>query len=426
MKGWKGCLAAVSLSLALGLAGCAGAPANTVTLWVGPVGDFAADATTGASAAADALAAAYQKAHPDTAVKTEALTAQEIDLRLAAGEAPDVLLDSTERILRNMTAGAAGNTAAIPPDDAQALWDENAAADFAAASAQIAPACQDGDGVYRIYPVAVMVDCIAANPTLFESAGAGAYLKEDRTWTTTDFRRALQALLDSGLYMPGLLYSGGTEGDQGTRLLLQNMANTPFTDAAHSRYTFAGDAATRALQDVLEMTRAGLLQYQNSATAADETMIFAGGGTAISLCWNATVQSANADSMAFTPYLMNYPCDDTPVLYGTVWGFATYNGSAAGQELARFAVQDAAQGAVTVKSTGQLPARSTLGNLYAGTKNEAVYTQLAALLPYMGDVYGVTPGWGPQRVAWRQLLEDAFTAENAEEAIATYETAAQP
>lgn len=408
--------AAGAALLAAGLlAGCGGQPQTTITLWAGPVGDFAT--STEEEDPAAGVIAAFRKENPGIGLEVSYLSAADIDAKLAAGERPDLLLDSSERLIRAADSGVAFA-------DLGGLWTEDLQADVNGVSEAIAPACQDGSGSWRVLPLAVMVDCMAVNPTLFEAAGAGDLLTDSRTWTPDQFTWALDRLVDSGIYQTGLLYSGAAYGDQGTRMLAQNLAGIPFTDAGHTRYTFEGEKALAALTTLRSLCDTKRLSYEKAATAADAIRVFAGGSSALSLCWSATIQNTFAAESPFTPYPMAYPAQGDPVLYGTVWGFALPDtGDSAKMAAAQALAQSLCASPDAVRLTGQLPARSSLGDVWAETPYAQQMAGFAALLPYLGDLYGVTPGWNDQREAWRVLMQDTVTAETVDAALATYTAA---
>ena len=80
--------------------------------------------------------------------------------------------------------------------------------------------------------------CMAINYELFEKANALQYIDEEtRTWTTDNFVKAMEAVRDSGLApVPGIIYCGGTGGDQGTRALVNNLYSGQYTNAEHTAY----------------------------------------------------------------------------------------------------------------------------------------------------------------------------------------------
>ena len=92
---------------------------------------------------------------------------------------------------------------------------------------------------------------------------------------------------------------------------------------------------------------------------------------------------------------------------------------AAAQTLA----QSLCASADAVRLTGQLPARSSLGDVWADTPYAQQMAGFAALLPYLGDLNGVTPGWNEQREAWRVLIQDTVPGETVDAALAAYTAA---
>ena len=74
-------------------------------------------------------------------------------------------------------------------------------------------------------------------------------------------------------------------------------------------------------------------------------------------------------------------------------------------------------------ATGFFPARSSLGDVYAGTEKEG-YSEFMMFMPYLGDYYNVTPKWSEQRTAWFEMLQAAFSSGDAASALAEYDTKA--
>lgn len=416
-------LAGAAAGAAALLAACAqpAQPATTLTLWVGPVGAFSAVvddhlADTPRNITGP-LVKAFTQNNPDIGVNVEVLTTDAITTRLQNGERPDLLLDSTERILRMEQDGVAWA-------DLSDYWTDTILNDVNAVSPAIAPACRDSADRYRVAPLAVMVDCMAVNRELFADAGVDAIL-DDRTWTVGEFYDAMWALRSNETLLDnGLLATGSISGDQGTRMLVQNLAGIPFTDPQHRRYTLGGQEALDALITLNGWCDEKLLRYEEKASSIDELTLFADGSTAFSLCWNADNQANYAAETSFVPYAMAFPSVEAPKLYGTVWGFALPEGgnTQAALRFVQYACTDPTGGTTAVRLTGQLPAHASLGNVWADTPDEARMAEFAALLPYLDDLYGVTPGWSDQRQAWYTLITTTLSgALPPEEALAQYE-----
>ena len=267
---------------------------------------------------------------------------------------------------------------------------------------------------------------MAINYELFEKADALQYINEDRTWTTENFEKALQALKDSGVETTGVVYCGGQGGDQGTRALAMNLYNAKFTDDTHTTWTMNSEAGVKGLQQLVDWSKEGLLSYDAGAQASDELQLFANGTIAMSFCWNASNEAQYASQVAFTPYPVAFPSESgTPELAGGIWGFGIFdNGDAAkidaSKKFIEFICDDPVQGPLSVSSTGFFPVRSSYGNVYAGTEDEARMETFASFMPWLGDYYNVTGGWAEQRTAWWNMLQQIFGGEDVQTAADQY------
>lgn len=318
--------------------------------------------------------------------------------------------------------GAAGKMV-----DLSDLWDDEALADISAVSEAVVNACKSSDGVYYEYPLCMNAHCMAINYEVFEEAGALQYIDEEtRTWTTEDFGKALQALVDSGVETTGVVYCGGQGGDQGTRALARNLYSADFTNEDHTEWAMNSEAGIKGLQQLADWVDAGLLSYDSGAQAADELQLFANGTIAMSFCWNASNESNYAEQVDFTAYAMTFPSDDgVPELDGGIYGFGIFdNGDEAKIEAAKtfieFVCDDETQGPESVVASGFFPVRSSFGNVYEGSDQEERMTVFNSMMPYLGDYYNVTPGWAEQRTAWWNMLQNIFNGNDLEESVNTY------
>ena len=311
--------------------------------------------------------------------------------------------------------------------DLSDLWDDEALADISAVSEAVVNACKSSDGVYYEYPLCMNAHCMAINYEVFEEAGALQYIDEEtRTWTTEDFGKALQALVDSGVETTGVVYCGGQGGDQGTRALARNLYSADFTNEDHTEWAMNSEAGIKGLQQLADWVDAGLLSYDSGAQAADELQLFANGTIAMSFCWNASNESNYAEQVDFTAYAMTFPSDDgVPELDGGIYGFGIFdNGDEAKIEAAKtfieFVCDDETQGPESVVASGFFPVRSSFGNVYEGSDQEERMTVFNSMMPYLGDYYNVTPGWAEQRTAWWNMLQNIFNGNDLEESVNTY------
>ena len=430
MKNWKKWLSMLLCAgMATGLSACgsggsgedgseAADGATAITLWTYPIGSW------GDAATVDSIVAAFNEQHPDISVSVEYLDYtsgdDQVTAAIEAGTAPDLIMEGPERLVT--TWGAAGKMV-----DLSDLWDDEALADISAVSEAVVNACKSSDGVYYEYPLCMNAHCMAINYEVFEEAGALQYIDEEtRTWTTEDFGKALQALVDAGVETTGVVYCGGQGGDQGTRALARNLYSADFTNEDHTEWAMNSETGIKGLRQLADWVDAGLLSYDSGAQAADELQLFANGTIAMSFAWNASNESNYAEQVDFTAYAMTFPSDDgVPELDGGIYGFGIFdNGDEAKIEAAKtfieFVCDDETQGPESVVASGFFPVRSSFGNVYEGSDQEERMTVFNSMMPYLGDYYNVTPGWAEQRTAWWNMLQNIFNGNDLEESVNTY------
>lgn len=391
--------------------------AADITLWTYPVGSFKDEETV------NTFIASFNEVYPEIHVSVEYLDYSsgddQVTAAIEAGTTPDLILEGPERLVSNW--GAKGKMV-----DLADLWDAETTADITGTSEAIVAACKSSNGAYYEYPLCMTTHTMAINYELFEEAGALQYINEDRTWTTENFAKALQALRDHGVETTGVVYCGGQGGDQGTRALAMNLYSAQFTNDTHDQWLMNSDAGLKGLQQLVDWSKEGLLSYDAGAVASDELQLFANGTIAMTFCWNASNQAQYASSVAFTPYPVAFPTDaGDPELCGGIWGFGIFdNGDAARIEAAKkfieYICDDPVQGPVSVVSTGFFPVRASFGNVYAGTEDEARMEVFSTFMPYLGDYYNVTNGWAEQRTAWWNLLQQIYSGEDVKTATDNY------
>lgn len=393
------------------------AAAADITLWTYPIGKFQ-DAET-----VNTFIGNFNAKYPDIHVTVEYLDYQsgddQVTAAIEAGTTPDLIMEGPERLVSNW--GAKGKMV-----DLSDLWDADALADISKTSEAIVNACKAADGSYYEYPLCMTTHCMAVNKEMFEKADAMQYINEDRTWTTENFAKALQALKDSGVETTSVVYCGGQGGDQGTRALAMNLYGAEFTNPEHTEWTMNSEAGVKGLQQLVDWSKAGLISYDAGAQASDELQLFANGTIAMTLCWNASNEAQYASSVAFTPYPVAFPSDDgKPELAGGIWGFGIFNNGDqakvdAAKTFIKFICDDETQGIESVKATGFFPVRASYGNVYAGTEDEARMEVFSGFMPYLSDYYNVTLGWAEQRTAWWNLLQQIFGGEDVQTAADNY------
>lgn len=391
--------------------------AADITLWTYPIGKFQDAATV------DGFIASFNQIYPDIKVSVEYLDYtsgdDQVTAAIEAGTTPDIIMEGPERLVSNW--GAKGKMI-----DLKDLWDDEALKDISATSEAVVNACKSPEGVFYEYPLCMTTHTMAINYEMFEAADALQYINEDRTWTTENFEKALQALKDNGVSTTGVVYCGGQGGDQGTRALAMNLYNAKYTDANHTEWTMNSEAGVKGLQQLVDWSKAGLIGYDAGAVASDELQLFANGTIAMTFCWNASNEMTYASQVAFTPYPVAFPSESgTPELCGGIWGFGVFdngddNKAAAAKKFIEFICDDTVQGPLSVSSTGFFPVRSSYGNVYAGTEDEARMEVFGSFLQWLGDYYNVTGGWAEQRTAWWNLLQQIFGGEDVQTAADNY------
>lgn len=391
--------------------------AADITLWTYPIGKFQ-DADT-----VNGFIASFNEKYPDIKVSVEYLDYtsgdDQVTAAIEAKTTPDIIMEGPERLVSNW--GAKGKMVELSD-----LWDDEALADISKTSQAVVDACRSTDGNYYEYPLCMTTHCMAINKEMFEKADAMQYINEDRTWTTENFEKALQALVDSGVSTTGVVYCGGQGGDQGTRALAMNLYNAKFTNPEHTEWTMNSEAGIKGLQQLVDWSKAGLISNDAGAVASDELQLFSNGTIAMTVCWNASSEMTYASSVNFTPYAVAFPSESgTPELCGGIWGFGIFdNGNAdkiaASKKFIEFICDDEQQGPLSVSSTGFFPVRASYGNVYAGTEDEARMEVFGSFQQWLGDYYNVTGGWAEQRTAWWNMLQQIFGGTDVTEAVNSY------
>ena len=109
-------------------------------------------------------------------------------------------------------------------------------------------ACGDGEN-YWMYPISSSPFFMVINKEVFEEADALQYvnLEGDRTWTTENFVKALEALNKAGK-LTGSVYCMNQGGDQGTRALINNLYGGKMANAELTKYTVDSPENRQALE----------------------------------------------------------------------------------------------------------------------------------------------------------------------------------
>ncbi len=390
-----------------------------IVFWSFPVGNF------GNKEVLEGFVADFNLIYPHIKITVHTLDYAsgdaQIEEAIESRNAPDIIMEGPERLLANW--GARGLMINLSD-----MLDSETQANISAVSDEIINACQAPDGAFYEYPMVMTTHVMAINYEVFEEANALQYIDEvNRAWTVDGFVSAMEAIRDSGLVeTPGIIYTGGQGGDQGTRALVSNLYDAPFTNADHSGYLINEEFGLMGLQLLQEMVNNASLSHNSEMVATDELRAFAEGETAITLAWNATNETLFADLIEFTPFAMNFPSQDGRAeLQGGIWGFGIFNKGdmekvEAAKKFIEFLVTDPIQRGKSIRATNFFPVNQSYGNVYAGTDDEERMQIYTSFLTNLGDYYQVTPAWPQQRVAWYEMLQDIFNGADVKSAADDY------
>lgn len=361
-----------------------------------PVGSYEAD-----------IIKAFEAANPTIKVKLETIDftsgPQKITAAIEGGTAPDVLFDAPGRI---MEYGRNGKLVSLND-----LFTSAFKADVG--NDDLLAACSDGS-TYWMYPISASPFYMGINKEMWEKAGALQYvnLEGDRTWTTDNFVKAMEALGKAGKI--GIsVYCGGQGGDQGTRALVSNLYGATIADKANSRYTMNSPEGVKALTLLKDLESKGYIDAGLSIAAADELQLFAQQQIASTICWG-TSNAKNYATNAFTQVSIPFPSNDgVPSLEYLVNGFCVFDNkdaarAQAAKKFVQFISDDPVWGKKNVVQTGAFPVRSSFGDLYPGNPE---YNLLASWTKYYGGYYNTMPGFAAMRTEWWNMLQYVFTGD---------------
>ena len=409
-----------SLAAALALTACGGrnqpvpdsgteeAEAVELTLWTFPVGDW------GNPTALSGLLAGFRRDHPNIHISVECLDYDTGDARIneaiAQGAAPDLVLESPERLVSNW--GERGLMA-----DLSDLWSEEAAGEI---YDSVRTACRHDSGAYYVFPLCMSAHCMAVNYDLFQAAGALQYIDEEsRTWSAEGFVQAVEALRAYGVERAAVVHCGSQAGDQGTRALVTNLYGGSFTDEDHTRYTFDSEENIRALELLRNLEG---VSFAPELSGSGEVDLFCQGELAMAFCWNGALevlQTLKYPDMDFRILPMTFPTDSgEPKLQYGIWGFGVFDNRdaerlAAAKEFIRYITGSDSQYGRAVQATNFWPVRE-MEDLYP---NDAMMAEYSRFIPYMGGYCQAAPNWVEARDAWWRMLQQVGAGADIPEAV---------
>ena len=391
---------------------------GSITLWTYPIGDW------GTEAEVKKLTDAFT-AETGIAVQVEYLAYADgddkVNAAITGGNAPDLIMEGPERLVANW--GANGHMV-----DLKDMLDDT---DKKEIYESVLGSCTAPDGAVYEYPVVMTAHCMGINLDAFKEAGADQYLNlETRTWTTDDFFKAVEALNAKFGGTVGAVFCKGQGGDQGTRVLVNNLYGGTFTNAEHTQYTWDDPKNIQALQKLKDT--AGI-EFDASLEGGDEIKLFYQGILKMAFCWNIAQQlnpnnantgeglTQNGEQIV----CMSFPSQDgTAKLNGGIWGFGIFdNGDATRIENAKKFIKymaDSAHTVEAVKTARYFPVRTAaegtdLSGVWADNQTMNEYQ---VLMPFLGDYYQVTKGWAGARTAWWNMLQKVGSGEDVAAAVA--------
>ncbi len=390
-----------------------------IDFWTFPIGDF------GNEDVVEDFALEFNKMYPNITVNVKILDFAtgdaQIEEAIERRGAPDIVFEGPERLVANW--GARGLMI-----DLSDMWDEETTENISKISKEVVNACRAPDGAFYQYPLVMTAHVMAINYEVFEQSGALQYIDEEsRTWTTDDFIAAMETIRDSNLIkFPGVVYTGGQGGDQGTRALVTNFYGASFTNEDHNAYTINDELGIKGLSLLQDMVHNGSLSHNPNIAAAEELQMFASGETSITLAWNAANESSYAQQVDFTPLAMNFPSDDgIAQLQGGIWGFGIFNNGDpsrvnASKLFIEFLADDPAQREKSILATQFFPVNSLYSDVYVGTEFEERMMGYFPFMKNLGDYYQVTIEWTEQRSAWFEMLQKILSGEDVTERADEY------
>ena len=391
---------------------------GSITLWTYPIGDW------GTEAEVKKLTDAFT-AETGIAVQVEYLAYADgddkVNAAITGGNAPDLIMEGPERLVANW--GANGHMV-----DLKDMLDDT---DKKEIYESVLGSCTAPDGAVYEYPVVMTAHCMGVNLDAFKEAGADQYLNlETRTWTTDDFFKAVEALNAKFGGTVGAVFCKGQGGDQGTRVLVNNLYGGTFTNAEHTQYTWDDPKNIQALQKLKDT--AGI-EFDASLEGGDEIKLFYQGILKMAFCWNIAQQlnpnnantgeglTQNGEQIV----CMSFPSQDgTAKLNGGIWGFGIFdNGDATRIENAKKFIKymaDSAHTVEAVKTARYFAVRTAaegtdLSGVWADNQTMNEYQ---VLMPFLGDYYQVTKGWAGARTAWWNMLQKVGAGEDIATVVA--------
>lgn len=412
----------LALTMLLSAAGIALAaePTTEIVWWAFPT--FAQKSKDDAPGTYEqTLIDAFQAKYPNIKVKLETIDFQsgpeKITTAIEGKTQPDVLLDAPGRIVEYGKNGKMVNL--------NDMFTEEMKADVP--NKALLQACSDGTN-YWMYPLSTAPFFMVINKEMFEEADALQYvnLEGDRSWTTENFVKAVEALQKAGK-VAGNVFCKNQGCDQGTRALVANLFSAKFSDEGMKRYTIVeSEQGKKGLELLKGLVDKEALHVGPDLTGGDEIKLFTEKELAMAFCWGSSAAKANAEKMDFTALSLPFPSDDgKPELEYLVNGFGIFdkgdeNRAKAAKLFVQFLCDSEEVGKANVLATGAFPVRASFGNLYEGN---AEYELLASFTNHYAPYYNTMDGFSGMRLQWWTMLQAYLTGDkDLDTAVGTFNT----
>jgi len=393
---------------------------NSISLWVYPVGGWGKEETV--KTLTDAFTA-----ETGIAVEVEYLAYADgddkVNTAITGKNQPDLIMEGPERLVANW--GAKGYLV-----DLSDMLDDTDKSELIETA--LTP-CINAEGKMYEYPMCMTAHCMAINLDAFKAAGADQYLDlENRTWSTENFKKAVEALYAHFGDTVAAVFCAGQGGDQGTRALINNMYGGTYTNADHTAYTWDDPKNVQAIEELLAMDG---IAFDASLAGGDEIVKFYQGILKMAFCWNSAQQlnpnsADTGEGKTVTGeeiVYMNFPTPDggPAELCGGIWGFGIFDkGDPARVDAAKKFIKfmcdsEHTKDAVAASTFFAVRSAAEGTDLSQIFDSELLNEYAAMMLPNLGDYYNVIKGWAAQRTEWWNMLQEIGAGADINETIAT-------
>lgn len=333
---------------------------------------------------------------------------QKINTAIAAGTAPDVVYDAPGRVI------SWGEDGVLAPFND--MFTDDVTSNI---SDSILKSCKSSDN-YWMYPTHHAPFMMAFNKDLLEELDLldMLNLEGNRSWTTEEFEKLLQALKDKGQRGP-IVFAQSSGGDQGTRAYLANLYGSAIVNDDLTAYTINDDGGIKGLEWTVDAVKKGLLENgsaYDAGTAIDE---FIAGRVAGTLLWSPGLQLTKKENLNFETVFVPYPNSGDPALEFLVGGLCIFNNGddskiEASKKFVDFIANDPEWAPKNIKSTGSFPVNKNVSVNY----DEPFMKYNASMSEYYSTYYNTIPGFTEMRTLWFPALQAAMNEEKtAKEAL---------